>query len=240
VTQDPTFQLAQLPVAGTTRILPIAGSTAGAFGSLFRTTVQLHDGGDAATHGRLVFHPAGRSGSASDPSVEYTLSAGETLALADVVARMGVSGVGSIDIVSDGAMPLAVARVYNDGAEHGTTGLSFASVDPADALRAGQSGVIFVPSDLAKLRLNIGIRTLGDTSMTAAIRSASGATLVTRSLHLGADTMQQTGAADLLAFTFTGGETITFTIDQGSAIVFGATTDNTTNDPAVQFAKKVF
>ena len=43
-----------------------------------------------------------------------------------------------------------------------------------------------------------------------------------------------------LAASFLGGpiganQSIRFTIDAGSAIIYGSTTDNTTNDPAIQF-----
>src|SRR5687767_11337264 len=49
-------------------VVPVVGSTPGAFGSaFFRTSVQLHNPGTSAVRGRLVYHPQGSSGSPSDP-----------------------------------------------------------------------------------------------------------------------------------------------------------------------------
>jgi hypothetical protein len=40
-------------------------------------------------------------------------------------------------------------------------------------------------------------------------------------------------------YLLAGGETITVQITAGSAFVYGSTTDNTTQDQSVQFARKV-
>ena len=40
-------------------------------------------------------------------------------------------------------------------------------------------------------------------------------------------------------YALTGGETISFDVTSGSAFIYGATTDNTTNDPSVQFARRI-
>ena len=45
-------------------------------------------------------------------------------------------------------------------------------------------------------------------------------------------------ATFLDGYTLAGGESISFEITSGSAFIYGATTDNTTNDPSVQFARK--
>jgi hypothetical protein len=36
----------------------------------------------------------------------------------------------------------------------------------------------------------------------------------------------------------TGGETLTFTVNSGSVIIYGSATDNTTNDPALQLVRR--
>ena len=48
----------------------------------------------------------------------------------------------------------------------------------------------------------------------------------------------QNSSTGLLGYTLTGGETITFHVDAGSVFIYGATTDNKTNDPSQQFAKR--
>lgn len=40
-------------------------------------------------------------------------------------------------------------------------------------------------------------------------------------------------------YVLTGGETITIQVTAGSAFVYGSTTDNTTQDPSVQFASRI-
>jgi hypothetical protein len=40
-------------------------------------------------------------------------------------------------------------------------------------------------------------------------------------------------------YVLIGGETITVQMTSGSAFVYGSTTDNTTQDPSVQFARKI-
>jgi virginiamycin B lyase len=51
------------------RVLPVVGSTPGLAGSYFRTSLQLHNPAREPALGRIVFHPTGVSGSASDPSL---------------------------------------------------------------------------------------------------------------------------------------------------------------------------
>jgi hypothetical protein len=51
---------------------------------------------------------------------------------------------------------------------------------------------------------------------------------------------EQTSSANfLLGLALTGGESITIRITSGSAFIYGATTDNKTNDPSIQFARRV-
>src|SRR5687767_9607339 len=78
-------------------ILPVAGSAEGAFGSLFKTELQLNNRSTVEVSGTMVFHPIGRSASAGDPRLSYTLAPHQTLEYEDVVAALGTSGLGSID-----------------------------------------------------------------------------------------------------------------------------------------------
>jgi len=50
----------------------------------------------------------------------------------------------------------------------------------------------------------------------------------------------QISSAQMLdGYALTSGETITFEVTGGAAFVYGSTTDNTTNDPSVQFARRI-
>lgn len=49
--------------------------------------------------GKLVFHPSNTSGSSSDPTVTYTVGAGQVFTYPDIVATFGRSGLGSVELV---------------------------------------------------------------------------------------------------------------------------------------------
>jgi hypothetical protein len=247
VTSSPSATISVLIVAtpvSATRFLAVVGSTAGSFGSFFKTSLQLYNPNAAAVSGKIVFHTQGTTGSAADPSLAYTLAAGKTLSFADLLPAMGVaSGLGSADLISDptSPLPIALSRVFNDAGAAGTTGLAQESMPATDALQAGTTGALFAPTDMQKFRLNIGVRTLADgVSMTVTVRDGEGNTVKTLSKTLQPTFFQQVASGQFLdGFALTGGETISFTVTSGSAFVYGATTDNTTNDPSVQFARKL-
>jgi hypothetical protein len=76
--------------------------------------------------------------------------------------------------------------------------------------------------------------------MTITVRSREGVILDTLNRDFPATHFEQTSSTNfLLGLTLTGGESITVRITSGSAFLYGATTDNTTNDPSIQFAQRV-
>ena len=230
------------PVAQT-KFLPVVGSVPGSGGSYFKTSLQFFNAKTTAISGKIVFHTQATSGSASDPSIAYVIQAGKSLFYADLLPAMGIaSGLGSADVIADAgtAFPVTLARVFNDGGVAGTTGLALDLMALSDALQNGDSGVLIAPAD-TRFRLNIGVRTLeSGASMTLTVRDKDGAVVKTASQTFGATFFRQFGSSTILdGYTLVGGETITIQITSGSAFVYGSTTDNTTQDPSVQFAKKI-
>ena len=230
------------PVAQT-RFIPVVGSTPGSFGSFFKTSVQLYNAKSGAISGKIVFHTQNASGSAADPSLAFSIQPGKSLSYADLLPAMGIaSGLGSADLVADAGSPFPVAlvRVFNDAGTAGTTGLAEEPMNGADALQNGDAGVLIAPAD-QKFRLNIGFRTLEQgASMTFTVRDKDGTLVKTSTRTFGPTFFQQVGSATILdGYVLTGGETITVQITAGSAFIYGSTTDNTTQDPSVQFARKV-
>ena len=230
-----------VPVAQT-RILPVVGSVPGVNGAYFKTSVQLYNAKSSAVSGKIVFHTQAVSGSSSDPSIAYSIPAGKSLFYADLLPAIGIaSGLGSADLVADPGSPFPVAllRVFNDAGAAGTTGLALEPMATSDALQNGESGVLIAPAD-TRFRLNIGVRTLEQgVSMTLTVRNKDGVVVKTASQSFGATFFRQLGSSDILGYTLVGGETITVQITSGSAFVYGSTTDNTTQDPSVQFAKRI-
>lgn len=228
-----------------TRYLAVAGSTPGSLGSFFKTSVQLYNPKDSTISGKLVFHALGTSGSAGDPSLTYSLGAKKTIVYSDLLPAMGLgSGLGTVDIVSDAnvSLPVTLARVFNDAGAAGTSGLTEEAFKSDDALHAGDTGVLQAPADIVKFRLNIGVRTLTDgANVTFTVRDKDGVVVKTVSNKSFDPTFfTQVGAASMLdGYALTGGETISVAVNSGSLFIYGATTDNVTQDPSVQFAKKV-
>lgn len=223
-----------------TRVFAVVGSTPGNFGSFFKTSVQLYNPHESAISGKLVFHTAGASGNPSDPSLAYSLGSGKTISYDDLLPAMGLSGLGSVDLVADGTspLPIALARVFNDAGVAGTTGLTQQALAPEQALRPGHPGVLLAPSDAQHFRFNIGVRALEQgATMNVTVRNKEGEPVKTLAKSFSATSFSQVSSAQFLdTYALASGDTITLDVTSGAAFVYGSTTDNTTNDPSVQFA----
>jgi uncharacterized protein YjdB len=231
---------AQAPV----HVLTVVGSLPGNFGSYFRTSVQLYNPRSTAVSGRIVYHPSGSTGTDHDTSLAYVIAPGKTLAYADLLPAMGTSsGVGSADFLADptSALPIVLARIFNDGGVLGTTGLAEELISSDDALHQGDTGALIAPADLTRFRLNIGIRTFSQgATILITVRTSNGDIVKTTTRTYDPTYFVQISSANFLGgHTLTGGETLSFEITAGTAILFGATTDNTTNDPSIQFARRI-
>jgi hypothetical protein len=231
------------PSADPAAVVPVVGSTPGALGqAFFRSSVQLHNPGTTAISGRLVYHAQGTSGGPSDPSMLYALDPGETRSIPDLLPAMGLTGLGSLDVVPQASLPapLVIARVFNDAGVQGTNGFSEGLVAPGDALGAGTRGILVAPPNTALYRYNIGVRTLGaGATLSIAVRNAAGA--VTRTLtraYAAHYFEQQSSGVFLQGAAVAANDTITVQVLSGSAIVYGATIDNRTNDPSMQIARR--
>jgi len=227
-----------------TRILAVVGSLTGSANSFFRTSVQLYNPKNAAISGKIIFHTQNVSGSANDPSLAYSLAAHKTLSYADLLPAMGItSGIGSADLVADSgsSLPLTLVRVFNDGGAQGTSGLAEEALSTDDALQQGDSASLIAPDDVARFRLNIGVRTLTNgAAFSITVRDKNGNVVKSTTKSFTPTFFRQFSSSEILdGYALTGGETISFDVTSGNAFIYGATTDNTTNDPSVQFARPV-
>ena len=152
---------------------------------------------------------------------------------------MGKSGLGSMNIsVADGdATPIVVTRIYNDGGLQGTSGFTEPFIPPS-AVPDGGSGILIGPADVQHFRYNIGVRTLDSpVSLTATVRDAGGS--VVRAVHKNytqPNFFSQVSSTEFLdGFPLTNNSSIEITFTGGGLIVYGATVDNTTQDPSAQF-----
>jgi hypothetical protein len=237
-------------------IIPVVGSTRGAFGASFKTS--LHINALPGAHGRIVFHPLGTVARDDDPSIPYSFAetvhaVADFLQFDDVVAAMGQSGLGTLDIIPDpfggNILPPVTARIYND-TPAGTYGTDvplvlprdyFFDVYATDRTEAGLvlfSGRTAVPPMAAVYRRNVGFRTLSDVEIVATIMRKDGAqeTSVVGSFPGDYSTMM---SIEQFARQFMGGRSIAaedgllISTQHGTAIVFYTYTDNRTNDPSI-------
>jgi len=233
------------------RVIPDVGSLSGALGSHWKTEMQFFN---PQTTGsmvcKLVFHPADAAGSTADPTRLVTLDPGEVFSTADVVAAMGESGIGSLDVsVPAGqSVPMILTRVYNDAGADGTSSFTEEPIEVSDAvaintnlLARGVTGFLVTPRDPARTRFNIGVRTLySGATIQVTLRDSNGVTIRSITRTYTANYFIQTDAASFVGGPIAGDQTIQISVTSGSAIVYGTTTDNTTNDPAIQFVHGIF
>lgn len=230
-------------------ILTVVGSTGGSLGSNFKTSAQLLNSSEGATiNGRLIFHQAGRAGLPADPSLLFTVLPGQVVTYPDLVAAMGQTGLGSIDIVTPpGApLPLIVTRIYNDAGSGGTAGFFEDVIGQATGvgtrvLIPGTQGFLVTPVEPTRTRMNFGVRTLsGGAVLVVRLEDSEGHVFVNTQKTYAADYFEQVDSGTFLSGVPLGAsQKVRITMVSGSAIVYGATTDNVTNDPSVQFATAV-
>lgn len=223
-------------------IVPVAVSTAGVPPSFFRTSVQLHNPFSGAISGRLVFHPAGSTGVSSDPSFFYSLAPGQTAFVPDLLPAIGQTGIGSLDVMvgTGPGAPVLRASVFNDGGAAGTHGFNEDPVPLSEALNPGDTAILLTPPDTALFRMNVGVRTLSaGAALNIVVRNAEGAVTHARTRTYAANYFEQTTVASFLGGFIPGpNDSISVSTTSGSAIVYGATADNRTNDPSLQIGKE--
>lgn len=223
---------AQLSPKPPDAILPVVGSTRGQGNANFKTELQLGNAGETTKAGWLVLRP-------QVISLRYELPAHTTLSFADIVAELGVSGLGSLDVLADsGGVPSIVARAYDDQPT-GSTGVTVPAIPIADILSRGDLGALLVPRDLARYRFNIGVRALDSgTSLELTIRTPSGAQRAIRDVSFAAHEFAQQSGDAFAGTTLQANEMIEIRIAAGAAIIYATTVDNATNDSSIQVLRR--
>jgi hypothetical protein len=220
-------------------VIPVVGSAPGAYGAQFKTYLALHGNGQPL-HGKIIFHRSGQAISDSDPSMPYDLSSDvRTQTWDDVVAAMGQSGIGSLDIVptlgpfGSRTLPVIEVRVYND-APNGTYGSAENVYYPGEVFQSASIAQTIHFTD-ARFRANVGVRTLESrVRATVNVFDAAG------NLRTGSPkvvTIHETGMymgspEALFGLSLNPGDTMTVDWD-GEAFPFHTITENQTNDPYV-------
>ncbi len=174
-----------------------------------------------------------------------TIAPRQTVSYPDILPAMGLSGVGTMDLVlpvgDQIPNPIAVVRLYNDGGNAGTSGFTEDLIDPYGerVLLAGATGYLIGPSDPSRFRYNIGIRTLSSgASLRVNVHASDGTPLRSVPKSYPATHFEQVDATSFLGGALGPDQSIEIIILSGSGIIYGATADNTTNDSSIQFARQ--
>lgn len=231
-------------------VIPVAGSLRAADGSKFKTSLRLtlppRTNDNTTLSGRIVFHPAGRTISDSDPSVAYSLQykplLAESLYFDDVVGEMGQSGLGTIDIIPDGeqtSVPVVEARIVNDRAGS-INGDNVAVLTGAQALTTSPGRIYEFPVfDQARARVNVGIRTYGDRPVLIDVDIFGYAGTVHHVQHfVQPNLFQQMSLEQFAGQPVADGETVRALVHApgtatSNALIYYTITENSTNDPTV-------
>jgi hypothetical protein len=219
-----------------TTLIPVVGSTRGAQGSAFRTSGELSNPGETEISGRLVFHPAGTPAGDNDPWVAYRLAPYESQALPDVMASIGVSGVGSLEIIpEEGAAPASVFRVENGGSS-----TVVPAVEPDSVMMTGTHSAVKMPSDMNRFRVNIGVRTLGSgATIWVCMHDPDGTYIRGFTRYFQANDLVQVPVAELLGGEVTAGQMVMFTVNAGSAVIYASTLENNGSGSTLQIVRRV-
>jgi hypothetical protein len=216
-----------------------AGSLAGANGSFFRTSLHLTNLNDTMPlAGEVVFRAAGRAPSPGDPKLSFTIPPRNVVFWEDVVAAMGQSGLGSIDLYSLSSFPPVVnVRVFDDkGAVAGTSGFSEEFTPPAKTLIRGSAALALTPGNY---RTNIGMRAIiGVAKVQFSLYNAQGVLIGSQIRDLEPGVFQQVPLTSLFGTAAANGAHVSVSLLSGApVIVYASTTDNRTNDSSIQFAR---
>jgi hypothetical protein len=220
-------------------IVPIVGSTRGQSNAFFKTGLQLTNPTDRRMTGWLIFHPHAQPASVNDPVLRYDLAPHTTAAYKDVIEAFNTTGFGSLDLfIETGNAPTVVARAFDDQPE-GTKGVTVPAVPSLSVLARGDDGALIAPQDVVNFRYNIGVRTLvAGASINIVTRDAAGAERHRRSADYPANYFEQQPADVFAGIALGANDSVTIEVVAGSAIVYGTTVDNRTNDSSMQVLRR--
>lgn len=157
-TDDPTAVPMKSGTGHSRQWIAAAAHLRGAHGSVWRTDLGLLNRSAAPAVAEITF----RRDDGEHASVTVDVMAGQQLVIDDVVARLGMTGSGAIEISSDRPL-MASSRTFNAAAE-GTFGLFLDGVPDESAAYAGDTVWLAQLRQSDVFRTNIGISNNGDSN----------------------------------------------------------------------------
>jgi hypothetical protein len=216
--------------------VPVAAHNPGLKQSQWRSDLGLLNTGSVTAHVQAKFF-----GSGGVVSNTTYISPGVQSVLTDVVAQLGGSGQGALEILSD--QPLKVtSRTYNQVSSdasclpNGTQGQDYPAVVASNGLSAGQIAYLPGLTENASYRSNIGLVNVGSGAATVLVElyNGAGTKLTDYTVSLAAGQWAQ----ETQPFLNKAGQTAMdrgyakITVQSGSGVFgFASVVDNLTNDP---------
>jgi CubicO group peptidase (beta-lactamase class C family) len=228
-TGDPTAIPMKSGVGSTRQWIAAAAHSSGVHGSVWRTDLCLLNRSGESSAAQITFHrDNGDTGSLS-----INVSDGQQIVVGDVVAQLGMTGSGAIEIDSDGPL-LTSSRTFNAGAD-GTFGLFLDGVPIENTVGSGHS--VWLPQlrQNQAFRTNIGLVNSGDIEARVRIflYDASGVELTRRwrTLDAGGWMQLQEPFSRLAGHTDIDAGSAMVEIESGHGLIaYASVIDNATND----------
>ena len=219
-------------------VFPAVGSVPGVGGAAFRTTFQTTNEGDSPLKVIYRYHPVRTAGSESDPSTTLVIAPHATDST-NVLSAIGVTGLGSLDVLSATWSPLVTAHVFNDTG-NGTNGFIEPMVSVKDAVHSGATFRLVIPSDTTNYRMNIGSRSLGNAlHLGCYLYDAAGQQAAIVSKSYPANYFEQATLQEFIGATVAipAGGSLDCQPFFGDLAVYSSITDNRTNDSAIYIGR---
>jgi N-acyl-D-amino-acid deacylase len=228
-TDDPTAIPMKSGTGHSRQWIAAAAHIRGAHGSVWRTDLCLLNRSDTPTVAEIVFH----RDDGENASITVDVAGGQQVIIGDVVAQLGMTGSGAIEISSDQPL-MASSRTFNANAE-GTFGLFLDGIPDHSTAREGDTVWLPLLRQTDVFRTNIGFSNNGESNARVRIHlyDSSGAELDsrTRELDPGEWVQLQEPFARIAGRNDIEGGYARVEIDSGHRVItYASVIDNATND----------
>lgn len=182
-----TFDPPTVPPIDHFVFLPAAANAAGANGSFFVTTADIHNAGDTMANFMLLWLPRNTENSQPSESSIEQLAPGESRRYQNLLAEVfGIDdAVGAIAVVSDSSQIRVMSRTFNQTAD-GTFGQGIPGIGENELVGNGRRARILFLAENAAYRSNLGVLngTLAPMTVAWELFATDGSSLGTGSVDL--------------------------------------------------------
>ncbi len=216
--------------------VPVVAHTEGKKASQWRSDVGLLNPGTGTANVTLTFH--GPDGLVTNTTY---VPAGAQSVLVDVVAQLGASGQGALEVSSDRSLKVTSRTYHQASADaacdaNGTKGQSYPSLAAGEGLSQGQAAWLPHLAENAVYRTNIGLVNVGAVEATAKVELYDGAGSLLASYDVtlppGQWSQKTKPFASMAGQTALDHGYARVAVTSGAGVVaFASVIDNLTNDP---------